>query len=103
MDIARILNQIRPMSSWSLDGDDYENLIWNGPEEKPSYEELVEANVHLKEKFKKEKVANLRRRAYQEESDPLFFEYQRGSIEKSVWLEKVEEIRQRYSFTASSQ
>jgi hypothetical protein len=29
----------------------------------------------------------LRANAYREESDPLFFKYQRGEIEKQVWLE----------------
>lgn len=37
-----------------------------------------------------------RRMAYTHESDGLFFDYQRGEIEKSVWESKVEEIKQRY-------
>jgi hypothetical protein len=43
-----------------------------------------------------EQIDALRLTAYQSESDPLFFKYQRGEIEKQVWLDKVEEIRQRY-------
>lgn len=35
--------------------------------------------------------------AYATESDPLFFKYQRGEIEKQVWLEKVAEIKKRYA------
>ena len=38
----------------------------------------------------------LRKEAYREESDPLFFKAQRGEIEMQVWLEKVAEIKQRY-------
>lgn len=48
-----------------------------------------------------EEIANLeegfRREAYREESDPLFFKWQRGEIEKQVWLDKVNEIKQRWS------
>ena len=32
---------------------------------------------------------------YVNESDPLFFKYQRGEIEKSVWEAKVTEIKNR--------
>jgi len=38
----------------------------------------------------------LRKQAYREESDGLFFDYQRGEIEKDVWLKKVEEIKEKY-------
>lgn len=37
-----------------------------------------------------------RRAAYNSESDGLFFDYQRGKIEKTVWESKVEEIKKRY-------
>lgn len=36
--------------------------------------------------------------AYGAESDYLFFKYQRGELEKQVWLDKVEEIKQRYPY-----
>lgn len=39
----------------------------------------------------------LRLEAYRNESDPLFFKWQRGEIEKQVWLDKVEEIKARYA------
>lgn len=40
----------------------------------------------------------LRQSAYQAESDPLFFKYQRSEdgVTKAAWLAKVEEIRERY-------
>lgn len=37
-----------------------------------------------------------RKQAYLNESDGLFFDYQRGEIEKSVWESKIEEIKARY-------
>lgn len=38
----------------------------------------------------------LRKQAYLNESDGLFFDYQRGEIDKQVWLDKVSEIKLRY-------
>ena len=34
--------------------------------------------------------------SYKAESDPLFFQAQRGDIEQSVWLAKIAEIKARY-------
>jgi len=38
-----------------------------------------------------------RKQAYTDESDPLFFKWQRGEVEKQVWLDKVNEIKQRWN------
>lgn len=35
--------------------------------------------------------------AYKEESDPIFFKWQRGEATKEEWLNKVAEIKQRHS------
>ena len=35
--------------------------------------------------------------AYITESDPLFFKWQRGEIQKQIWLDKVAEIKTRYA------
>lgn len=40
---------------------------------------------------------SLRAEAYRKESDPLFFKAQRGEIEMQVWIDKVAEIKARYS------
>jgi hypothetical protein len=34
--------------------------------------------------------------AYTQESDPLFFKYQRGEATREEWLAKIEEIKARY-------
>ena len=38
-----------------------------------------------------------RKRAYQNEADPLFFKWQRGEATQQQWLDKVAEIRARTS------
>ncbi len=37
-----------------------------------------------------------RQQAYSQEADPLAFQVLRGKIEKSIWLEKIDEIKSRY-------
>ena len=37
-----------------------------------------------------------RAEAYRFEADPLFFQWQRGEVDKQVWLDKVTEIKDRY-------
>lgn len=41
-------------------------------------------------------VEAMRLAAYRNESDPLFFKWQRGEVEKQVWLDKVAEIKARW-------
>ena len=40
----------------------------------------------------------LRKVAYQEEADPLFFKSQRGEATKQEWLDKIKEIRNRFPY-----
>lgn len=37
-----------------------------------------------------------RKQAYLEESDGLFFDYQRGEVTEKIWTDKVKEIKLRY-------
>jgi hypothetical protein len=103
MDIAKVLQKIRPNSVWSLNNNDYQKLLWRSEDEKPSLKEIKNAWKEIETDLEVERLSNLRKKAYQEESDPLFFEYQRGDIEKSEWIAKVEEIKARFPFPASSQ
>lgn len=43
-----------------------------------------------------EEIDNMRRTAYTEEADPLYFKWQRGEGTEQAWLDKVAEIRSRY-------
>jgi len=103
MDIALIINKIRPNAKWSLNENRFETLEWFDESEKPSYQEVVAAWEEVSVEIENKKIQNLRRAAYQKESDPLFFEYQREDIEKQLWLDKVQEIKDRYPYTGNSQ
>jgi hypothetical protein len=43
-----------------------------------------------------EQIEALRKAAYREESDPLFFKWQRGEATEADWLAKIAEIKARY-------
>jgi hypothetical protein len=53
----------------------------------PTKEELLAQEV--------EAARQTRAEAYRFESDPLFFKWQRGEVEKQAWLDKVAEIKAR--------
>jgi len=41
-------------------------------------------------------IEALRKAAYQDEADPLFFKWQRGESTEAAWLAKIAEIKARY-------
>jgi hypothetical protein len=51
----------------------------------------------------KEQQQTLRAIAYRDESDPLFFKYQRGEATQQEWLDKIDEIRNRYPYPEVSE
>jgi len=63
-------------------------------------EELAAAFPDYLTKKEELRVANntaLRAEAYRIESDPIFFQWQRGEKTEQEWLDKVAEIKARYS------
>lgn len=64
-------------------GDVWDGVKWQ-PKSLPTKEELEAMR----------KVA--KKNAFREEADPLFFQSQRGKIERQVWLDKVAEIEKRF-------
>lgn len=48
-----------------------------------------------------EEVTALRLAAYQAESDPMFFKWQRGEGTEQAWLDKIEQIKTRYPYPSA--
>lgn len=67
---------------------------WLGWEDDPVPPPPTPEEIALQKEAENEQ---LRAEAYRNESDPLFFKYQRGEVEKQVWLDKVAEIKARYA------
>jgi hypothetical protein len=98
VDIGIVLVTNFSGKKWQLNGNDYHNLVWQDESKKPTYKELeklwessrVEHHNNLMESYRKED--------YAKESDPMFFSYQRGEVEKQDWLNKVQEIKERHPY-----
>ena len=43
-----------------------------------------------------QQVENNRRNAYRNESDPIYLKWQRGEASEQEWLDKIEEIKERF-------
>lgn len=59
---------------------------------------LSEEEIAQKKEEHNKLMERQRQSSFQQEADPLFFQWQRGEIEQQVYLEKVEEIRARFPY-----
>jgi hypothetical protein len=64
-----------------------------------TFEEQLNTKEITKEiyiQIKLKECHSLRKQAYSNESDGLFFDFQRGEIDKQIWIDKVKEIKSKY-------
>lgn len=101
MDIPSILRQIRPGAQWSLIGEDYDGLTWLDDLPKPSLAEIEAAAPAATVAAANENARQSRQAAFRDEADPLFFGWQRGENTEQAWLDKCEEIRQRFPYVTA--
>jgi hypothetical protein len=64
--------------------------------ETQAYRQKTQSEKDEEARQRQESNKQARAEAYREESDPLFFKAQRNEATMQDWLDKVEEIRQRY-------
>jgi len=95
IDYAAVLNAIRPGTAWTLDGDDYDGLVWLDDSPKPTRKTLDDAWPQVQHDLEVAQIEQARADRYRAESDPLFFEWQRGedSATKEAWESKVAQIK----------
>ena len=96
IDYALILTKKYPESRWRMNGDGYEGLEWLSDTSKPSQEELESHWDEVQKEAQIDRVRKKRAIAYRNESDPIFLKYQRGEATKQQWLDKIEEIKERF-------
>ena len=73
-------------------------LAWDGPGDPPTVEEMDGWWPETQAVMANRQAEDNRRAAYQKEADPLFMEWQAGEGTEQAWLEKREEIRQRFPY-----
>lgn len=95
-DYAAVLTANYPGSEWTLNGDTYDGLTWLSDTPKPTQAELDAAWPAVQQAQAQAQTDAQRHAAYVAESDPLFFQWQRGEATEQQWRDKVAEIQARY-------
>ena len=96
IDYVLILSKKYPESRWRMNGDDYSGLEWLSDEPKPTKKELESHWGEVQKEAKLEQVREERSVAYRNESDPLYLKWQRNEATEQEWLDKIEEIKERF-------
>ena len=95
-DYVAVLAANYPDAEWTLNGDTYDGLTWLSDSPKPTQAELDAAWPAVQQARRQAQVDQQRHAAYVAESDPLFFQWQRGETTEQAWRDKVAEIQARY-------
>ena len=97
MDITAILSR-RYSGEWTLDGDTYAGLTWLSETPKPTKKALEALWPEVQAEIAREVVELARQDAYRTESDPIFFEYQRGDKTQQEWLDAVQAVKDAHPY-----
>ena len=98
MDIPKILSRQYSGMEWALRGEDYSGLTWLSDTPKPTLEELQSQWEAVEFEIEVERIESLRKAAYREETDPIFFSYQRGEATEQEWLDAVQAVKEQYPY-----
>lgn len=99
MDIPIILSKRYPGAEWTLDGDNYSGLTWLSEDiAQPSLADLEAVWAEVQFEVAYEVVQKQRQAKYQSESDPIFFDYQRGEASEQDWLDAVQAVKDAHPY-----
>jgi hypothetical protein len=93
IDYAAILTSKYPGSLWTLDGDAYDGLTWLSDTPKPTQAELDALWPQVQYENQCAAVEQARLTAYEQQSDPVFFKWQRGDATELEWREAVAKVK----------
>ena len=96
---ANAIERLRPNAKYILRGDELE--WFDEDQSEPTEKEIQDEIAYLEsDEYKYEQklkaVENNRRNAYQDEADPLYLKWQRGEATEQEWLDKIQEIKERF-------
>jgi hypothetical protein len=94
MDISWILAKNYVGSEWSLNGDKYSGLVWLSNSPKPTEADLLAQWADVEYQREYDAVTVARQIGYQQTSDPIFMQYQRGEATEKEWLAAVEAVKE---------
>jgi len=83
---------------WVMRGREYSGLEWLDASPKPTQDELDALWPSTQIAVANKTVEQNRINAYRNESDPLFFQWQRGEATEQEWKDAVAAIQARYPY-----
>ena len=92
-DYAAILSSKYHGSVWTLNGDSYDGLTWLSDTPKPTQVELDALWPQVQYETQVATVEQARLVAYEQQSDPIFFKWQRGDATEAEWREAVAKVK----------
>jgi hypothetical protein len=92
-DYALILSTKYVGLRWFINGDDYAGLEWLDDSPKPTQAELDAAWPEVQYANQYAAVEAARLAAYEKNSDPVFFRWQRGDATEAEWRAAVEAVK----------
>ncbi len=93
IDYALILSINYPNDQWTLNGDNYDGLTWLSNTPQPTEAELDAAWPQVQYANQVAIVESARLIAYEQQSDPLYFKWQRGDATEAEWRAAVAKVK----------
>ena len=93
VDYSAVLNAKYAGNEWSINDNDYATLEWYSATPKPTQAELDAAWPQVDYDNQYAAVETARRIAYEQQSDGLFFEWQRGDGTEAAWRAAVAAVK----------
>jgi hypothetical protein len=93
VDYPAVLNANYPGTLWTMDGDEYAGINWLDDSPKPTQAELDAAWPQVAHANQCALVEVARLTAYEKQSDPLFFKWQRGDATELEWRKAVAKVK----------
>jgi hypothetical protein len=93
IDYTAILSANYANKQWTMNGDDYDGLVWLDSTPKPTQAELDAQWPTVQYNQQYAQVETTRRTQYEAQSDGLFFEWQRGTNTKEAWEAAVQAVK----------
>lgn len=93
VDYPAVLTAKYPGTQWTMNGDEYDGLNWLDASSKPTQAELDALWPQVQYENQYAAVEQARLIAYEKQSDPVFFEWQRGDATEAEWREAVAKVK----------
>ncbi len=93
IDYTLILTKQYAGSEWTLDGNNYDGLTWLSDTPKPNQAELDALWPQVNYDNQVAAVEAARLTAYEQQSDPLYFKWQRGDATEAEWRAAVAKVK----------